>query len=135
MPVESGRPKFLLIDEGDLILGQCLDAEGLFVESRDDDEPATVELLGCLLVQRMRDYLSGSKRYRQRNPLGLGGLRMLDAAEEPLVDFWLSQIIDWRPSAFSGLFHTASIHQSGGALIALGGARRRLSRGFSGVRR
>ncbi|MEV6868502.1 barstar family protein [Streptosporangium subroseum] len=58
----------------------------------------TVELLGCLLVQRMRDYLSGSKRYRQRNPLSLEGLRMLDAAGEPLVDFWLSQIIDWRPS-------------------------------------
>ncbi len=24
---------------------------------------------------------------------------MLDAAGEPLVDFWLSQVVDWRPSA------------------------------------
>ncbi|WP_285780155.1 barstar family protein [Microtetraspora sp. NBRC 13810] len=99
MPGESVRPKFLLIDGDDLVLGECLDAEGLFVESRDDDEPVTIELLGCLPVQRMRDYLSGSKRYRRRNPLGLEGLRMLDAAGEPLVDLWLSQIIDCRPSA------------------------------------
>ncbi len=69
MPVESLRPKFLLTDEDDQILGQCLDAEGLFVEATD--EYVTIELLGCLPPQRMRDYLIGSERYRQRNPLGL----------------------------------------------------------------
>ncbi|MEV7805373.1 barstar family protein [Microbispora sp. NPDC088329] len=103
MPVESLRPKFLLIDEDDRILGQCLDAEGLFVEATDEDEYVTIELLGCLPSQRMRDYLTGSKRYRQRNPLSLEWLRMLDAAGEPLVDFWLSEIVDWRPSALDPL--------------------------------
>ncbi|MFG1827795.1 barstar family protein [Microbispora bryophytorum] len=79
--------------------GQCLDAEGLYVEVTDEDESVTIELLGCLPSQRMRDYLTGSKRYRQRNPLGLAWLRMLDTVGEPWVDFWLSQIVDWRPSA------------------------------------
>ncbi|MEU7941103.1 hypothetical protein [Microbispora bryophytorum] len=48
MPVESLRPKYFLIDEDDRILGQCLDAEELYVEVTDEDESVTIELLGCL---------------------------------------------------------------------------------------
>ncbi|MDX3099832.1 barstar family protein [Nonomuraea angiospora] len=94
-PVE---PKFLLIDEDDQVLGVCLDAEGIFVEPTESDEELTVEILGCLPARRLRDYLEGSKRYRQRNPLDSLWLRMLDVAGEPLVDFWAGEIIDWRPS-------------------------------------
>jgi RNAse (barnase) inhibitor barstar len=95
--VDSSQPKFLLID-GIVRLAACLDAEGVFAESTESDEPVTVEILGCLPVQRLRDYLEGSKRYRLRNSLWLEGLRMLDAAGEPLADFWVSEIIEWRPS-------------------------------------
>ncbi len=94
-PVDSVEPKFLLIDDDDQVLGACLDAGGFFA---DPGEDVTVELLGCLPAQRLRDYLAGSKRYRQRNPLGLEGLRLLDMAGEPLADFWMSEITDWRPS-------------------------------------
>jgi hypothetical protein len=96
--VDSALSKFLLIDEDDQVIGSCLDAEGVFVEALESDELVTVEILGCLPSQRMRDYLGGSKRYRQRNPLGLGALRMLDMAGDPLADFWVGEIIDWRPS-------------------------------------
>ncbi|MEV0632124.1 barstar family protein [Nonomuraea wenchangensis] len=96
--MDSVEPKFLLIDEHDQVLGVCLDAEGLFVEPTESDEELTVEILGCLLAQRLRDYLEGSKRYRQRNALDSLWLRMLDAAGEPLVDFWAGDIIDWRSS-------------------------------------
>ncbi|GAA2215554.1 barstar family protein [Nonomuraea monospora] len=96
--MDSREPKFLLIDGDGRVLGACLDADGLFVEPVDSDEPVTVEILGCLATRRLRDYLEGSKRYRLRNPLWLEGLRMLDAAGEPLVDFWVSEIIEWRPS-------------------------------------
>ncbi|MER5650942.1 barstar family protein [Streptosporangium sp. NPDC002524] len=91
-------PKFLLIGEGDQILGSCLDAEGVFGEAAERDEAATVEILGCLPSRRMRDYLDGSKRYRRRNPLDLAALRMLDVAGDPLADFWVGEIVDWRPS-------------------------------------
>lgn len=58
----------------------------------------TVEILGCLPSRRLREYLEGSRRYRLKNPLWLEGLRMLDAAGEPLADFWVSEITEWRPS-------------------------------------
>ncbi|MER5627066.1 barstar family protein [Streptosporangium sp. NPDC002544] len=96
--MDDVQPKFLLIDADEQICGSCLDAEGVFVEAPEDDEHVTVEILGCLPSQRMRDYLSGSKRYRQRNPLGLEALRMLDMAGSPLAEFWMGEIIDWRPS-------------------------------------
>ncbi|MFI6787396.1 barstar family protein [Nonomuraea sp. NPDC050383] len=96
--MDSSQPKFLLIDGDGQVLGACLDAEGVFVEPTKSAESATVEILGCLPVQRLRDYLEGSKRYRLRNPLWLEGLRMLDAAGEPLADFWVGEIIEWRPS-------------------------------------
>ncbi|MFG2071242.1 barstar family protein [Nonomuraea maritima] len=96
--MDSVHPKFFLVDEDDQVLGMCLDAEGVFVELTECDEDLTVEILGCLLAQRLRDYLEGSKRYRQRNPLHSLWLRMLDVAGEPLVDFWTGEIIDWRPS-------------------------------------
>lgn len=99
MPMEAAvLPKFLLLDQDDRVLGHCLDAEGVFVETPHDDQDVTIELLGCLPSQPMRDYLSGSKRYRQRNPLDVGGLRMLDLAGEPLADFWVGELFDWRPS-------------------------------------
>ncbi|MEU7890151.1 hypothetical protein AB0B54_32020 [Microbispora bryophytorum] len=55
MTVECLRPKYLLIDEDNRILGQCLDAEGLYAEVADEDESVTIELLGCLPSQRMAD--------------------------------------------------------------------------------
>ncbi|MEU0487565.1 hypothetical protein ABZ260_51560, partial [Streptosporangium sp. NPDC006013] len=72
--MDDVQPKFLLIDKDEQICGSCLDAEGVFVEALEDDELVTVEILGCLPSQQMRDHLSGSKRYRQRNPLGLEAL-------------------------------------------------------------
>jgi RNAse (barnase) inhibitor barstar len=96
--VDFSQPKFVLIDGDGHVLGTCLDAEGVFVESAECDGPVTVEILGCLPIQRLRDYLEGSKRYRLRNPLWLEGLRMLDAAGKPLADFLVSEIIEWRPS-------------------------------------
>lgn len=100
MPMEAAAlPKFLLLDQDERVLGHCLDAEGVFVETPHDAQDVTIELLGCLPSQRMRDYLTGSKRYRQRNPLDVGGLRMLDLAGEPLADFWVGELFDWRPSA------------------------------------
>ncbi|GAA3255175.1 barstar family protein [Nonomuraea helvata] len=96
--MDSVQPKFLLVDDDDQVLGACLDAEGVFVEPTESDEGLTVEILGCLLAQRLRDYLEGSKRYRQRNPLDSLWLQMLDVAGEPLVDFWMGEIIDWRSS-------------------------------------
>lgn len=95
--MDSVQPKSLLIDEDDQVLGVCLDAEGIFVEPTESDEDLTVEILGCLHAQRLRDYLEGSKRYRQRNPLDSLWLRMLDAAGEPLMDFWAGEILEWRP--------------------------------------
>ena len=97
--MDDAQPKFLLVAEGEQICGSCLDAEGVFVEAPEDDEHVTVEILGCLPSRRMRDHLDGSKRYRRRNPLELKALRMLDAAGSPLADFWMGEIIDWRPSA------------------------------------
>ncbi|WP_329087216.1 MULTISPECIES: hypothetical protein [unclassified Streptosporangium] len=96
--MDDVQPKFLLIDADEQICGSCLDAEGVFVEVPEDDELGTVEILGCLPSPRMRDYLGGSKRHRLRNPLGSGALRMLDAAGNPLAEFWMGEIIDWRPS-------------------------------------
>ncbi|WP_440072003.1 barstar family protein [Streptosporangium sp. OZ121] len=96
--MDDVQPKFLLIDADKQICGSCLDAEGVFVEAPEDDERGTVEILGCLPSPRMRDYLSGSKRHRLRNPLGPGALRMLDTAGNPLAEFWMGEIIDWRPS-------------------------------------
>ncbi|MEV5493765.1 barstar family protein [Nonomuraea fuscirosea] len=96
--MDSAEPKFLLIDEDDQVLGVCLDAEGIFIEPSGGDEELTVEILGCLLAPRLRDYLAGSKRYRQRNPLDSLSLRMLDEAAEPLVDFCVGEMIEWRPS-------------------------------------
>ncbi|MEU1727479.1 barstar family protein [Nonomuraea sp. NPDC005692] len=96
--MDISQPKFLLIDGDGRVLGTCLDAEGVFVEAAEGDGPVTVEILGCLPSQRLRDYLGSSNRYRLRNPLWLEGLRMLDAAGEPLADFWVSEIIEWRPS-------------------------------------
>lgn len=75
--VDFGQPKFLLIDGDGRVLGTCLDAEGVFIESVESDEPVTVEILGCLPTRRLRDFLEGSKRYRLRNPLWLEALRML----------------------------------------------------------
>ncbi|MGW0590096.1 hypothetical protein [Streptosporangium sp. NPDC002607] len=99
--MDDVQPKFLLFDKDEQICGSCLDAEGVFAEALEDDELVTVEILGCLPSQQMRAYLSGSKRYRQRNPLGLEALRMLDTAGNPLADFWMGEIIDWRPSPLS----------------------------------
>lgn len=96
--MDAVHPKVPLVDEDDRVLAECLDVEGVFVELAKCDEDLTVEILGCLLAQRVRDYLEGSERYRRRNPLDALWLRMLDAAGEPLVDFWTGDIIDWRPS-------------------------------------
>ncbi|MEU4830136.1 hypothetical protein [Streptosporangium sp. NPDC023615] len=96
--VDDVQPKFLLIDADGQMCGSCVDAEGVFVEALDDDERGTVEILGCLPSPRMRDYLSGSKRHRLRNPLGPGALRMLDTAGNPLAEFWMGEVIGWRPS-------------------------------------
>ncbi|WP_436764437.1 hypothetical protein [Streptosporangium sp. V21-05] len=92
------QPKFLLIEANEHIYGSCLDAEGVFVEAPEDDEPVTIEIPGCLPSPRMRDHLGGSKRYRRRNSLEPGALRMLDTAGDPLAEFWVGEVIDWRPS-------------------------------------
>ncbi len=96
--VDDVQPKFLLTDADGQICGSCLDAERVFVEVPEDDERGTVDILGCLPSQRLRDYLNGSKRHRRRNPLGPGALRMLDTAGNPLAEFWMGEIIDWWPS-------------------------------------
>jgi hypothetical protein len=48
--VDSSQPKFLLIDGDGQVLGACLDAEGVFAEPAESDEPVTVEILGVRLL-------------------------------------------------------------------------------------
>ncbi|MFC0554520.1 barstar family protein [Planotetraspora thailandica] len=61
---------------------------------------APFDMLGCEPSQSLMDYLSGSKRYRTRNPLFPGDLLVPDASGGHLGGFSLvgCQVVGWRES-------------------------------------
>jgi RNAse (barnase) inhibitor barstar len=98
--VESDQPsRYLLVDEDDVVLCPCQDVDGLFVDDPEASAPP-FDMLGCEPSQSLMDYLSGSNRYRTRNPLFPGDLLVPAAVGGHLGGFSLvgCQIVDWRYS-------------------------------------